>query len=143
MKELIKWREDQKSTYLYGSQLIWQKDSVFFNNCLMPSGQTIHAWTSRTNYQRDRMEPQLPLLLAGCSYRLTLVVDIEAGAVPYMQVIFYNREEKELECLTIKGGQQIFTYPENSFYYHIRLINAGCQSFVFHHLILETDKDLQ
>ena len=50
-------------TYLYGTTLFIHSPShVFFENKLMASGQTIHEWSSKWNYQRDRQVPALPLL---------------------------------------------------------------------------------
>ncbi|MGT2926286.1 accessory Sec system protein Asp3 [Streptococcus cuniculipharyngis] len=133
---VIKWRENQQSTYLYGSQLIWQKEAVHVTNQLMPSGLSFHEWQSRTNYQRDRREPELPLLRPGKTYQLELVSDLLVGSLPYLQIICYDRWEQELVKITIKEGRGDFVYPTETYDYHIRLINAGCQSFRFHQLVL-------
>ena len=58
----IYWKFDNANTYLYGTTIEQRNTDVYFSNQRMPSSFVIHSWTSRTNYQADRISPQLPLL---------------------------------------------------------------------------------
>ena len=57
-KWTIYWNEYSSDTYLYGSEITYhKKDDVEFKNELMPSGTVIKQWYSKTNYQRQKIEP--------------------------------------------------------------------------------------
>lgn len=132
----IKWRNNQQSTYLYGSVIQFHHQRVNFSNALMPPGTMIYEWKSRTNYQVDRMEPSLPLLVQGKGYLLELILTEVRGNQPYVQILFYNRLNHLVDSLTMKESSLTFIYPREAYYYYIQLINASGEGFVFDHLLL-------
>ncbi|BCP60726.1 accessory Sec system protein Asp3 [Streptococcus parasuis] len=138
MNNRIYWRQDSRSTYLYGTELEFRGDSVYFKNELMPSGNLIHSWYSRTNYQRDREQPQLPVLFRNKRYSLHLEADVIPEGTVYLQIDFYNRSDETIHTKILRSDEAHFTYPNGAFSYAIHLFNANVTELLFHHIDLSS-----
>ncbi|MBP2622969.1 accessory Sec system protein Asp3 [Streptococcus oricebi] len=122
-------------SYLFGSTVIYRaRDHVFFENPLMASGQIIHEWSSAWNFQRDRIQPALPLLKRGRTYSLTRKMTTYPAQGVFLKLIFYNRYEEEVGQLIERGERLDFTYPTEAYSYRVQLLSAGLESFDFHYL---------
>ncbi|KXT79301.1 Accessory secretory protein Asp3 [Streptococcus sp. DD11] len=125
-------------TYLYGSTLIYHSPShIFFENKLMASGQTIHEWSSGWHYQRDRLQPSLPLLKRGARYRLTRDMDLYPDFSVFLKVIFFDRYNEELGNQVERSESLTFTYPQDAYSYKVQLLSAGVESFEFYALKID------
>ncbi|HFI0306850.1 TPA: accessory Sec system protein Asp3 [Streptococcus suis] len=127
---------ENNQVYYYGSLLKRQGTDVFFENLRFPSGVTIKAWSSRTNYQAERRVPELPLLLPGAPYRLQQELVAEPANTVYFLVQFFNRQNEEIGLTVLKNGKETFTYPKETFTYTIKMVNAGCLRLHFSKLII-------
>lgn len=125
-------------TYLYGTTLIIHSPShIFFENKLMASGQTIHEWSSKWNYQRDRQVPALPLLKKGARYGLSRDMTTYPEASVFLKIIFFDRYDKEISNQVERSESMIFTYPKEAYSYKIQLLSAGVESLEFHYLNID------
>lgn len=135
--QVMKWKEVRSdTTYLYGSTIFPGSKSLFFENLSFASGKPIQSWRSRTNYQGNRVSPDLPLLCAGQKYRLKGVLTAHPEGATYFQVRFFNRQQEEIKTVIIKGTEGTFTYPKDAFTYSITLVSGGCSSLRFSHVAL-------
>lgn len=140
----IKWANYAKNSYTFGSQVSFIKDKVVFENPLMSPSFTITSWSSRTNFQGHRTQPDLPLLKRGGHYHIQLEADIYPANSLYVKVTYFNRLGEEIGFEVLKDNTWFFTYPIQAFHYTIELINAGCERLVFDHLkLLERQEDLE
>lgn len=138
MDQLIRWKNLNSSTYLYGSELEWLEEGVLFRHSRLPAGTRLHLWSSRTIYQKERQEPQLPLLQVGSTYQLSLSARVNPAGTLYVQISFYDRAERKLDDLVMKEEKLSFIYPKGAYYYQISLINAGCVEVMFESLRLRS-----
>jgi len=134
----IYWNEYSFETYLYGSQIFFhQKDDVEFINELMPPGTIIKKWYSRVNYQEKKTEPALPLISGENRYHISLDLDTFGDGDVLIQLVFFDRYEKEVDKLMIREKQKDFRFPIKTYSYEIRLINAGAKHIRFHSFTLK------
>ena len=136
MKYQIDWVNDTKNTYLYGSQLRFIGKRVIFKNRLMPSGNAIKTWSSRSQFQANRILPELPLLQRGETYYLSFQGQTKPENSLYLRIAFFDRFQKEISFEVLKEGKSDFVYPIEAYSYSIQLINAGCTEVVFDALSL-------
>ena len=74
---VIRWRNFLTNAYVYGSKIEFKDDfSVVYSNRLMPPGTVIHRWYSKTNFQRQRVEPELPLIDGERAYEIKTRIEI-------------------------------------------------------------------
>ncbi|HFU4518226.1 TPA: accessory Sec system protein Asp3 [Streptococcus suis] len=137
MKVSIRWKYFIRSAYSYGSTLRFEDGKVYFENPLMPPSFELNRWESLTNFQSRRVQPQLPLLKKGVTYRLDLKASVYPTASVYVQVEFFNRYREKIDFVILKDSSSEFTYPKEAYSYEIALINAGCSEMEFTELILE------
>ncbi|CAM3209624.1 accessory Sec system protein Asp3 [Streptococcus pluranimalium] len=135
----ITWDYYAGSSYLYGSDLVFHGTRVTFNNSLMPSGQVINRWKSRTNFQANRTEPSLPLLKQGQTYDLAAKLNCQPKDAYILQITFYDRFNRSLNSVTLKNDNHSFVYPEGAYAYDISLVNAGCSSLTFDFIMLSDE----
>lgn len=129
----VYWNEYASDTYLYGSKIQFhQKDDIEFENHLMPPGTVIKQWTSKTNYQRDRIEPSLPLIDGEGRYRIAAAVDTLEGEHIMLRIVFYDRYENEVGNIALWDKETYFKCPITTYSYSIQLLNAGVTRFHFH-----------
>lgn len=140
MKQIIKWRNQSRHSYLFGTSLLFQNQRVFFDNNLMPPGTVINEWFSQLNYQANRANPELPLLKRGKRYS----IELRAQSVPvnrlYMNVSFKNRFGSEVDSIVLKNGEGEFIFPELAYSYSIQLMSGGCHSFDFDYFIINSSE---
>ncbi|KXT76156.1 accessory Sec system protein Asp3 [Streptococcus sp. DD12] len=136
MKYQIDWVNDTKNTYLYGSQMRFIGRRVIFKNRLMPSGNAIKTWSSKSQFQANRILPELPLLQRGKTYYLTFQGQTKPENSLYLRIAFFDRFQKEISFEVLKEGKSDFVYPLEAYSYSIQLINAGCTEVVFDGLSL-------
>lgn len=137
----IRWAQLAQGAYTFGSQMTVTGHRVSFHNPLMSPSYAITSWFSKTNFQQHRLQPTLPLLQRGKTYRVRLVADVEPSNTLYVKVTFFNRFDKEVSFVMLKEENWSFTYPEDAFSYTIELINAGCDHFSFDSLIVAEEEE--
>lgn len=126
------WGNTNIQTFLYGSDLMrLTNDRIEFRNHLMPAGTPIHEWYSYTHFSVNRDMPQLPYLYVGKTYQIEPDIHTFPEHCYLLEIIFYDRYEHKVETQVLHPPYFTFTYPENSFFYTIRLINAGCSKLIF------------
>ncbi|HEL2383835.1 TPA: accessory Sec system protein Asp3 [Streptococcus suis] len=138
MRVEIKWKHFAQGVYTHGSKLDFQKQSIAFDNPLMPPSFEIKRWHSRTNFQANRQTPNLPILKRGERYQL--MVDAESFPKDsfYIGVHFFNRFGKQIGFEILKTTDAAFTYPNDAYSYDIALLNAGCEQLTFKSMILKS-----
>ena len=142
---IIRWREVLSNSYAAGSVIKVNTDNtIYYENRLMPPGNVIHTWFSKTNYQGNRIEPMLPLIDGEAAYSLTINIDCfgEGKGKPILRVVFLDRYDVEFDSIILRDEKSIFKPPITTYSYKIELINGGVSEFVFESLILqEVSKD--
>lgn len=134
----IYWNEYSSDTYLYGSTIEFQaKDRVVFKNELMPPGTIIKKWHSKTNFQKDRVEPSLPMIDGESSYHISVDIDVPEGEACLVRLVFYDRFENEAGSLFIKGREMDFKCPLKTYSYSMHLVNGGLTSLVYHSIVIK------
>lgn len=137
-KWTIYWNEYSSDTYLYGSEIIYHtKDDVEFKNSLMPSATIIKQWYSKTNYQRQKIEPTLPMIDGESRYQITVNIDCLAGEAWLGRIVFYDRYELEAGGMILRDKVTEFRCPLKTYSYRLQLINGGMTQFHFHSIIIQ------
>lgn len=146
---VIRWNYYSNKTFLHGSKINYlSKDDIYFENALMPSGAVIKEWFSKTNFQRDGVEPSLPLIDGEGTYQLSYNIDQIAGGSCLFKLIFFDRFEEEVGQTIIWDSGTIFKCPMPTYSYCLQLINGGMTSFHFHSIVIreindETDRETE
>lgn len=140
MRTLIYWQHFAKSSYNHGGSFYFQDGKVFFSNPLMPPSFAMNEWVSQTNFQDNRVEPDLPLLKRGHTYQIDLEADIVPQKTVYIRIDYYNRLNDQIGFEILKNDKRDFCYPKDAYWYKISLINAGCESMVFKHMVIYDDE---
>lgn len=136
---VIRWRDFLTNAYVYGSKIEFKDDfSVVYSNRLMPPGTVIHRWYSKTNFQRQRVEPGLPLIDGERAYEIKTRIDYNSPESKelMLRIVFYDRYDVEAESIIVRGGKTVFKPSIKTYSYCIELINGGNADFTFHSLIL-------
>lgn len=142
LMNLLFWK-DTSSTYLYGSKLNFLADtSVVFQNELMSPGKGIVAWSSSTDYQADRISPQLPLLKEKHMYGIRLKAKSSPEKTVIMRIDFFGQDNSLIEKKYISDAEGEFLYPKGCYKYTVSLINAGCKSIHFKRIELFALKNI-
>ncbi len=134
---LVYWDLPLLHTYLYGTTLRHTRDGVEFTNRMMPSGQIIHSWNSELNYQEVRTQAQLPVLEENKTYHLVPFIDAVPEHTIVLQITFFDRQGQQIGFQVIHRDGN-FTYPQGAYRYRLDLVQAGAESFRFHHLEIRT-----
>lgn len=138
--ELIKrlrWQEVHNgAVYLYGSRISFSDEAAIFKNPRLASGKPILQLVSRTNYQGNRYEPELPVLIPNHTYRLDSQIETIPEQRFLIQVDFLNRQGELIAFEVLRNGQGEFTCPADGFSYTITVISAGCESLTFKEMSL-------
>ena len=133
-KWVVYWNEYSSDTYLYGSKITYHtRDDVEFENRRMPSGTIIKQWYSRTNYQRQKIEPALPMS--------SINVDCPAGEAWLARLVFFDRYETEAGSRIIRDTVTDFQCPLKTYSYRLQLINGGLTRFHFHSIVIQEIED--
>lgn len=141
-KWTIYWNEYSSDTYLYGSEINYHEiDDIEFKNNLMPSGTIIKQWYSKTNYQRQRIEPALPLIDGESSYQITVNIDCPEKEAWLIRLIFYDKYDVEVGYVFIRDKTRYFKCPLKTYSYTLQLVNGGMTEFHFHSIVIREVKD--
>ncbi len=138
MRVEVKWKHFAQGVYTHGSKVDFQKQSIAFDNPLMPPSFEIKRWHSRTNFQANRQTPNLPILKRGDRYQL--IVDAESFPKDsfYIGILFFDRFGKQIGFDVLKTKDASFTYPKDAYSYDIALLNAGCERLTFTSMVLKS-----
>ena len=131
-KWVIYWNEYSSDTYLYGSEINFLPNhKVEFKNTLMPPGTVIKKWYSKTNFQRQKIEPSLPMIDGEGEYRISFNITVSQQEHYIGKLIFFDRFYKEIGYLFLRNKEEIFRCPLNTYSYELHLINGGVTHFIF------------
>lgn len=142
----VYWNEFASDTYTYGSKITFHgKDDVEYENELMPPGTVIKQWYSRTNFQKNKIEPALPIIDGEGSYQISASIECPEDESYMLRLVFYDRFENEVDSISIWEPNVDFKCPLKTYSYRLQLINGGMTSFRFHSVVIreisnETDK---
>lgn len=126
------WGNANIQTFLYGTDLVRETlERVEFSNHHIPAGTAIHEWYSYTNYQVNRDIPSLPFLYDERAYRIEPDIHTKPEDSFLLELLIYDRFDQLMEKRTLYPPLYSFVYPKYSFYYTIRLTNAGCDELTF------------
>lgn len=133
----IFWNEYSSDTYLYGSKITYHRhDDVEFKNDLMPPGTIIKQWYSKTNYQTQRIEPELPMIDGESSYQIIVNIDVPKGQSCLIRLVFYDRYGQEAGCLNVWEKKMDFKCPLKTYSYCMQLVNGGMKELRFHNIMI-------
>lgn len=136
---MIRWGNYLSDVYVYGSKIEFKEDqSVVYQNRLMPPGTVIKRWYSQTNFQRQRVEPALPLIDGERAYEITSdIAGNRKESKPLMlRIVFYDRYDVEAESIIVREKKAVFQPSVKTYSYCIELINGGNADFTFRSLTL-------
>lgn len=132
---LVRWDNYDKDTYMYGTDLLATPSHCMrFRNLRMPSGTVIRFWESRKDYQRDRLEPQLPMLREGCRYSIRAFYSVQPEGSVLMRIDYYSRSGELLDYVILEGREGEIVPPEGTNSWKLSLIAAGMEELLFHHI---------
>lgn len=134
----IYWNEYSSDTYLYGSEIEYiRKDCVRFKNELMAPGTVIKKWYSKANFQRDKIEPSLPLIDGESSYHISVDIEAPEDEEYIIELLFYDRFENEAGSLFVREKEADFKCPLKTYSYEMRLVNAGLTELTYHSITIK------
>jgi accessory secretory protein Asp3 len=137
-KWIVYWNEYSSDTYLYGSEINYHKrNCVEFKNNLMPSGTVIKQWYSKTNYQKQKIEPALPMIDGESEYQMTVNIECMDKEAWLLRIIFFDRYEVEAGSIYVRDNVINFKCPIRTYSYRLQLINGGMTWFHFHSIIIQ------
>lgn len=129
----VYWDNQGKDTYLYGSDIRFMPDrSVLFENLMMPAGMSIREWSSRTNFQADRVEPALPMLEPEREYFVRAYFDAEPSDGVTLKFDFYDQQREKKGTHIMTGKTDSFTCPADTYYYTAALVQEGAERIRFY-----------
>lgn len=138
----VYWNEFASNTYTYGSRIRFHaKDDVEFENELMPPGTVIKEWYSKTNFQRDKIEPALPIIDGEGKYQISSSIDCPEDEKYLLRLVFFDRFENEVDSVSVWERTENFKCPLKTYSYRLQLINGGLTSFRFHSVVIREISD--
>lgn len=140
MEVKVRWTSLARTTYAYGSQVSFEENRVIFRNPQMPPSFVIAQWTSMTNFQGHRSQPELPVLERGAQYKVTLSAEVFPQASVHLKMTYFDRFGKVVGFEFIKEMTGQFTYPEDAFSYTVDLVNSGCEKIVFNYFKISSQE---
>lgn len=134
----IYWNDYVSDTYLYGSEVVFHsKNNVEYKNYMMPPGTVIRKWSSRTNFQEDKIEPALPIIDGEVDYVLDANIEVDDVHSIIIKLVFFDRYNEEVGSVIVSDLHGQFRCPLSTYSYELRLINGGAAEFVFHSMTLK------
>jgi len=126
------WGNTNIQTFLYGTDLMRESlQRIHFVNHLMPAGTAIHEWYSYTDYVMNRDIPVLPFLYAGMTYRIEPDIQTKPEGTFLLELLIFDRSSQLMEKRVLYPPHYSFVYPQDCYYYTVRLTNAGCDELIF------------
>lgn len=138
-KWIVHWNEYTSNSYTYGSKIKFlDNQRVSFENSLMPPGKVINGWSSRTNFQAQRIEPALPIIDGEAVYHITVNMEFEESREEdiMIRIIYYDRYDEKVESIILRGKSNYFKPSIQTHSYKIELLNGGIHKFVFDSIIM-------
>ncbi|MCY3031111.1 accessory Sec system protein Asp3 [Aerococcus sp. Group 1] len=133
----IRWGQIKIEDYAYGSQIVLENpDHIHFKNTLMPSGERITSWSSRSVFQTTKDSAKLPLLTRGESYQLIFQGKTVPEGSIFFKISFFDYYGGPIEEYYLRTPSDYFTVPDTYNYYEIALHHGGCLSLDFNQIIL-------
>lgn len=141
-KWTIYWDNYMSDSYTYGTSVKFNSiDNIEVKNSLMPAGETIKRWYSKTNYKAYKIEPSLPIIDGEGSYELESDISVGVSEGVFVRLIFYNKYDIEVGHITIRDKKKRFRCPLATHKYEMHLVNAGAQEFTFHSITIREVED--
>ena len=138
----IYWNEQAADTYLYGSQIqMHSKSNVHFENSMMPPGTIIKTWYSKTNFQKQHVEPALPIIDGETEYEISLDMEYPKGGECILRLQFFDKYEEDAGFFVVRNQPVRFRCPLKTYSYQAQLMNAGTTDFYFHCITIKEVTD--
>ena len=135
---IIYWNEYASDTYLYGTDLVFHgREHVEFKNLLMPPGAVVKTWYSKTNFQRQKIEPMLPMIDGEGAYKIILNLNTRENEQCIGKLIFYDRFDKEVGDVFLRDKETVFRCPLSTYSYCLQLINSGFTELDFYNVEIQ------
>lgn len=139
---IVYWNEYSSDTYMCGSEITYHRtDDVEFKNNLMPSGTVIKQWYSKTNYQRQRIEPTLPMIDGESGYQIVVHMECPEQEAWLVRLVFYDKFDVEVGSIVVRDKVTEFKCPLKTYSYRMQLINGGMTHFHFHSVEIREIED--
>ena len=103
----------------------------------MPPGTIIKQWYSKTNFQRQKIEPTLPIIDGESKYQITINIDTPDDQVCMMRLVFFDRYEVEVGSVVLRDKVTVFRCPLKTYSYILQLINSGVSNLHYHSVIIQ------
>ncbi len=133
----IYWNEYAANSYIYGSEINYiAKDHVEFFNSMMPPGTVINEWYSRTNFQGQKMEPELPIIDGEGQYEIEVAMESNKKGGCLIRIVFLDKYDDEAGDVIVHESKAAFRCPLRTYSYKVQLISAGVSHLDFHYLII-------
>lgn len=131
-KKGISWGSISANSYPYG-QVIEETGPgmVRLTNPLLPAGQEIKRWYSKSHLTQDKEEALLPILRGQEDYVLFLHARVLPLSGLILEITFYDLLGQELESIRSQQQSIDFTYPIEARSYEIALIAGGFEQIDF------------
>lgn len=129
------------NTYLIGTKFNKHKNrSIDWQNPLVPFGRSLMEWESNVSYQAVKVTPDLPLLLNGKSYHISLKLKSFPTHSLLFRLTFFDLQGQKIKILNFSNREEDFTFPVEAATYTFEIINAGCQRLHFERLQIGPSK---
>lgn len=138
----VYWDNYMSNSYTYGTTVQFNSvDSVEFSNALMPAGEIIKKWYSKTNYQAHKIEPSLPIIDGEGCYELETDISMDVNEGVFVRLVFFNKYDIEVGHITVRDKAKRFRCPLATHKYEIHLVNAGAKKITFHSITIREVED--
>lgn len=134
--------------YLYGSQIQFKNDAVYFQNQLLSPGERLIVWENRECINGYDKIPAmlLPSLKTEYNYALNVNGNFSPSKSIFLSLIVFNKQNEQIYQKSFIQKNDTFSLPSNTDSYRLEIRNFGNKNFVFNYLIIASKKfarDLQ
>ena len=137
-KWIIYWSDYMSDAYIYGSEVKFNaKDDVEFKNNLMPAGSVIKSWFSKTNYQAQRIEPTLPIIVGEGEYELSVDMETDVDEGILVRLVYYDRYNEQIGQYIVRDKTTVFRCPMATYSYCLQLIAGGAKNLRFRSVTIQ------
>ncbi|MCE4957553.1 accessory Sec system protein Asp3 [Macrococcoides caseolyticum] len=131
------------STYMYGARVSFDGRTLIYNNALIPAGTVIHRFQMISDYDKERITPNLPMLKRGVDYAIHFDYDVDPIESVYFKLNFYKRDGSLLNAINIMQPSYSFTFPEAAHTYTIEVMSASLNELTFRKMTIKGAHQLQ
>lgn len=128
------------STYMYGARLNFEGRTVLYHNPLIPAGTVIHRFQMITDYDRERITPDLPMLERNKRYVIKFDFSVTPARAVYFKLNFFKRDGSLLKTDTIMNDEHRFIYPLLAHDYNIEIMSASPDTLIFRKMSIVQDE---